>query len=68
MTPIEALGNWHGLNKMLKNFSEEEVLSMLEFEKISAKRHDIIDRLHTRYTMLKLKRERAELKGMFKCL
>ena len=53
--------NWRELNEVLTDFSEQEVLDLLEDERKNARRSTVIIRLHQRYTTLRMLRERAEL-------
>ena len=53
--------NWHELNEVLTDFSEQEVLDLLGDERKNARRSTVIIRLHQRYTTLRMLRERAEL-------
>jgi hypothetical protein len=55
--------NWRELNEVLTDFSEQEVLDLLEDERKNARRSTVIIRLHQRYTTLRMLRERAELLG-----
>ena len=53
--------NWRELNRKLNILTEDEVLALLEAERIGAKRVTFLERLHQRYTMLRAARERVEL-------
>jgi hypothetical protein len=53
--------NWRTLNKELNLYSEEQVLQMLNEERVGARRVTFLERLHQRYTMLRASRERVEL-------
>jgi hypothetical protein len=44
--------------------SEEEVLSLLQLEKHGEKRASVLQRLHQRYNVLRVSRERIELLGL----
>jgi len=55
--------NWRELNEVLTDFSEQEVLGLLDDERKNARRSTVIIRLHQRYTTLRMLRERAELLG-----
>ena len=57
----EALGNWRSLNEKLPEFSEAQVLEMLEWERNHERRLSVLLRLHQRYNMLRVARERVEL-------
>lgn len=52
---------WIELNDRLADFTEQEVLDLLEDEKRNARRSTVLVRLHQRYTVLRMLRERAEL-------
>jgi hypothetical protein len=52
---------WRGLNTILHTLPEEEVLELLEEEKVGAKRAMVLTRLHQRYSQLRASREREEL-------
>ena len=53
--------NWRELNQKLNLLSEEQVLQLLNDERIGARRVTVLERLHQRYTMLRAQRERQEL-------
>lgn len=53
--------NWQELNKVLKQMTEEEVLTLLNEEKAGAARVTNLIRIHQRYTSLRTARERMEL-------
>lgn len=52
---------WKELNDQLADLTEQEVLGLLEDEKRDARRSTVLVRLHQRYTVLRMLRERAEL-------
>ena len=52
---------WIELNDRLADLTEQEVLGLLEDEKRDARRSTVLVRLHQRYTVLRMLRERAEL-------
>lgn len=52
---------WMELNDRLADLTEQEVLDLLEDEKRDARRSTVLVRLHQRYTVLRMLRERAEL-------
>jgi hypothetical protein len=58
---LEKKMNWRKLNKELNLYSEEQVLQMLNEERVGASRVTFLERLHQRYTMLRASRERVEL-------
>lgn len=53
--------NWRKLNKELALLSEEQVLAMLNQERVGRRRSSILERLHQRYTTLRAARERMEI-------
>ncbi len=53
--------NWRKLNKELALMSEDQVLDLLNQERVGARRISILERLHQRYTALRTARERIEL-------
>ena len=55
--------NWRELNEVLADYTEQEVLGLLNDERKNARRSTVIIRLHQRYTTLRMLRERAELLG-----
>ena len=52
---------WRELNHVLASKTEEEVLAMLNLEKVSTRRIVVLERLHQRYNVLRVSRERVEL-------
>ena len=56
--------SWRALNNQLSMMSEEEVLSLLDLEKVNEKRASVLQRLHQRYNVLRVSRERIELMSM----
>ena len=55
---------WRSLNNKLSMMSEEEVLSLLDLEKVNEKRASVLQRLHQRYNVLRVSRERIELMSL----
>jgi len=53
--------NWRDLNKVLVHKNEAEVLALLNEERQIGKRVTFLERLHQRYTTLRVARERIEL-------
>jgi hypothetical protein len=53
--------SWRKLNDILSQLSEEQVLTMLNEERVGSRRVSMLQRLHQRYTMLRCARERIEL-------
>jgi hypothetical protein len=56
--------SWRALNNQLSMMSEEEVLSLLNLEKVNEKRASVLQRLHQRYNVLRVSRERIELMSL----
>jgi hypothetical protein len=52
---------WRSLNNQLSMMSEEEVLTLLQVEKDGEKRASVLQRLHQRYNVLRVSRERIEI-------
>ena len=52
---------WRSLNTILHTLPEEEVMELLEEEKVGAKRAMVLTRRHQRYSQLRASREREEL-------
>ena len=52
---------WRSLNNQLSRMSEEDVLRLLNEERVGAKRVSMLERLHQRYNTLRVARERLEL-------
>jgi hypothetical protein len=61
-----VLNNWRDLNEGLSELREDQVKEMLDYELVNGQRKTVIERLHQRLTMLRAKRERAELMGQIK--
>jgi len=53
--------SWRQLNDVLCNMSEGDVWGMLEAERFGEKRASVLQRLHQRYNVLRVSRERIEL-------
>jgi hypothetical protein len=53
--------SWRKLNDILSQLSEEQILTMLNEERVGSRRVSVLQRLHQRYTMLRCARERIEL-------
>jgi len=56
--------SWRALNNQLSMMSEEEVLALLDLEKVNEKRASVLQRLHQRYNVLRVSRERIELMSL----
>jgi len=54
--------SWTGLNEILMDLPEDDVLAMLEEELEGKRRKTYVVRLHKRYSVLRMKRERNEMK------
>ena len=52
---------WRGLNVALKTLDEQKVLEMLNHERATEARASILRRIHQRYNVLRVSRERIEL-------
>ena len=52
---------WRGLNVALKTLDEQKVLEMLNHERATESRASILRRIHQRYNVLRVSRERIEL-------
>ena len=55
--------SWRKLNEVLIDLDEKEVLSLLEKEKVGARRAMVLIRLHQRFCTLRMARERNQLFG-----
>ena len=56
---------WRELNHVLASKTEGEVLQMLQAEKLGDRRVVVLERLHQRYNILRVSRERMELLNGF---
>lgn len=56
--------SWRALNNQLSMMSEEDVLTLLQAEKHGERRASVLQRLHQRYNVLRVSRERIELMGL----
>ena len=52
---------WRELNHKLATYTEAEVKALLDYECANDKRISTIERLHQRYNVLRVSRERIEL-------
>ena len=52
---------WRELNHTLGSKTEDEVLQMLNEERVGTRRIVVLERLHQRYNTLRVSRERVEL-------
>lgn len=55
--------SWRKLNEVLSDLDEEEVVKLLEKEKVGARRAMVLIRLHQRFCTLRMARERDQLFG-----
>jgi len=53
--------SWRKLNHVLASKTEDEVLQMLNEEKVGDRRIVVLERLHQRYNTLRVSRERVDL-------
>ena len=58
-----ASKDWVSLNKVLHTLREDQVLELLNYEKIAERRINVLERLHQRYCKLRSARERKEILG-----
>lgn len=56
--------SWRALNNQLSLMNEADVLMLLESEKMGEKRASVLQRLHQRYNVLRVSRERIELMSL----
>ena len=56
-----VLKNWSSLTANLNGLREDQIKFLLDYEMANSPRASFVERLHARYTMLRSKRERAEL-------
>ena len=52
---------WRELNHVLASKTEDEVLQLLNEERAGIRRIAVLERLHQRYNILRVSRERVEL-------
>ena len=55
---------WRSLNNQLSMMSEEDILILLNLEKTNERRASVLQRLHQRYNVLRVSRERIELMSL----
>jgi hypothetical protein len=53
--------SWRSLNAKLSTLSEDELYILLQAERVGERRLSVLERLHQRYNVLRVARERAEL-------
>jgi len=63
---LKALKNWRDLNDALTTFTESEMALMLEYELNHENRKTFVERLHQRFTTLRMSRERDLIMGQHK--
>jgi len=63
---MSALKNWRDLNDVLTTFTENEMAEMLEYELNHENRKTFVERLHQRFTTLRMTRERDLLMDQHK--
>ena len=56
-----ALGSWHTINKSLPHMTEDECKQALNKEMQGKRRRAIVIRIHQKYCIMRLERERKEL-------
>ena len=52
---------WRELNHVLASKTEDEVLRLLNEERVGTRRIAVLERLHQRYNTLRVSRERVDL-------
>lgn len=58
----DILASWKKLNKQIAQLPESRVKALLEIERANKRRPMVLRRLHQRYSALRSKRERTELR------
>ena len=53
---------WRELNAVLRDMTEDQILKLLEDEQELHRRVTVLRRLHQRYNIVRMKRERNEMK------
>jgi hypothetical protein len=53
--------SWRSLNQQIPHMTESEVLSLLQDERRTERRVVVLERLHQRYSALRVARERIEI-------
>jgi hypothetical protein len=53
--------NWREINRTLSTYTEPQVLALLDAERVGQRRVAVLERLHQRYSSLRVTRERIEL-------
>jgi hypothetical protein len=63
---LSALKNWRDLNDVIGRFNEEELEEMLEYEMNNENRKTVVERLHQRFSIVRMARERNQIMAVFK--
>lgn len=58
---LNILRNWKTLGATVGTLTEEQSLDLLNYELLTKRRKNVVERLHMRHSGLKVKREREEL-------
>lgn len=58
---LKILKNWRTITHSLNQLSEDEVFDLLDYERKHDCRLSILERLHQRYSSLRVARERMEI-------
>lgn len=58
---LNILLNWKIFISSVNTLNEEQALEMMNYELLTKRRKKVVERLHMRYSGLKVKRERDEL-------
>jgi len=57
----DALVDWRTLNSIIVDATEEECMALIIEERKAANRKNVLLRIHSRYNMLRRRRERVEI-------
>ena len=60
---FKLLESWVELNKHINKLKEQDILDLIEAEKVGSSRSGFLTRLHGRYNKLRVRRERGEILG-----
>lgn len=58
---VALLSGWKVLGAQIGTLTEEQSLDLLNYELLTKRRKNIVERLHMRHSSLRVKREREEL-------
>ena len=58
---LHLLSNWKTLAANVGELTEDQSLDLLNYELLTKRRQNVVERLHMRHSGLKVKREREEL-------